>query len=570
MLSSRLSLCLLAALSISAMGAPDTCSDTNLQKSGKIRVGRLPQEMAPGDFNQDGKLDLVVANFSSNTISIIPNALINNPDAQIEKVELSTGRGPISVAVGDFNNDGLSDIAVGTYWGHAVTVFEGDGEFSFKAPHKMPIADYVSAITIGDFNGDGNQDLGVALISGFTFMANGRGNGEFNNYEYVMNAPDPRGLVTVKTAGFGYDQLAVTDFNGELKIAYHESATSNGEAKILFDEGTGALAAGDLNGDGNSDLVFVNERTNRLTSVIKYSYLNLGEITNYDLSSSPRAVELADFNNDGKLDVSILDETNTVSIMPGDGNGKFGKAAIFSVGSGNAYARFMSAADFNGDRKVDISVSGQLSGDVTVLMNATITNAACDSLDTPPSVTGSSITLVQGSRQSWAVLASSSDAETAASDLTGSVLSAPFGVAVLGIQNVNGNIHGDIWTDCSVRLGEQEILINVTDASGHSSIAKFKLNIIANASPTVGDYANVTLASGATALAHPSSAPSDDVYVSDVKVVAPGFDGQVSIDPGTGNVRISNAVTSGTYRVAVVVTDNCGRQGAKIFNIRVN
>ena len=161
------------------------------------------------------------------------------------------------------------------------------------------------------------------------------------------------------------------------------------------------------------------------------------------------------------------------------------------------------------------------------------------------------------------------DGQTAASDLKGSVLSTPFGVAVLGIQNVNGTIHGDIWTDCSVRLGEQEILINVTDATGHSSIAKFKLNIIENASPTVGDYASVTLPRGGAALARPGAAPSDDFFVSDVKVVAPGFDGQFSVDSATGNVSLSNPRTAGVYNVAVVVTDNCGRQSAKFFSVRV-
>lgn len=573
MLSSRLSLCLSLALSVSAvasvLGAPDTCSDTNLQKSGKIGVGRLPQEMATGDFNQDGKLDLVVANFSSNSVSVIPNALINNPNAQVEKIELATGSGPLSVAVGDFNHDGLSDIAVGTYWGHAVTIFAGNGAFSFKPANRIPIADYVSAITVGDFNGDGNEDLGVALVNGFVFVANGYGNGDFSPYEHLMTAPDPRGLVAVKTAGFGYDQLAVTDFQGDLKIGYRENSNNSDVSQQLFEPGTGALAAGDLNGDGNSDLVFLNERTNRLTSVIKYAYLNLGEVTNYDLPSSPRAVELADFNNDGKLDVSILDETNTISIMPGDGNGKFGKAIIFSVGAGDAYARFVATGDFNGDRKTDLSVSGQLSGDVSVLINTTITNAACDTLDTPPTVTGSSISLVQGGRQSWVVLAASSDVQTAASDLKGSVLSAPFGVAVLGIQNVNGNIHGDIWTDCSARLGEQEILINVTDATGHSSIAKFILTITENASPTVGNYSSVVLPKGSSVVARPDASPSDDFFVSDVKVVAPGFDGQFSVEAGTGAVSLRNAQTPGVYNVAVVVTDNCGRQGAKFFSVRV-
>ncbi len=572
MLSSRLSLCLLVGLSISAvssvMGAPDNCSDTNLQKSGKIGVGRLPQELATGDFNQDGKLDLVVANFSSNSISILPNALINNPNAAVQKIDLPTSSGPISVAVGDFNNDGIKDIAVGSYWGHAVTVYEGTGGFEFKAPNKIPIADYVSAITIGDFNGDGNQDLGVALINGFVFMANGHGNGVFDPYEYVMTAPDPRGLVAIQTAGVGYDQLAVTDFAGELILAYHEGSNSE-TARLLFDAGTGALAAGDLNGDGNSDLVFVNERTKKLTSVMKNAYLNLGEITNYDLVASPLAVELADFNNDGKLDASILDETNTVSIMPGDGNGKFGKAVVFSVGSSDSYARYLATGDFNGDRKIDLSVSGQLSGDVSVLMNATITNAVCDSLDTPPTVTGSSLTLVQGGRQSWVELVSSSDSETSASDLKASVLSTPFGVAVLGLQNINGKIHGDVWTDCSAHLGDNEILMNVTDATGHSSVAKVMLRLVENASPSVGDYSSVAVSRGGNVVARPNAAPSDDFFVENVKAVAPGFDGQVSVDAATGNVSISNPRTVGEYRIAVVVTDNCGRQSAKFIIVRV-
>src|SRR5207253_514768 len=130
-------------------------------------VGRDPQSVAVGDFNGDGVPDLAVANRDANTVSV----LLGNGDGTFQGAKgLAAGPNPQSVAVGDFNGDGVPDLAVAdTKGGHGtigVSVLLGNGDGTFRAPRTFGVGARPSSVAAGDFSGDGKLDLATANYGG--------------------------------------------------------------------------------------------------------------------------------------------------------------------------------------------------------------------------------------------------------------------------------------------------------------------------------------------------------------------------------------------------------------------
>ncbi|SRR6266498_2385977 len=121
-------------------------------------TGDRPHSVAVGDFNGDGKLDLAVANFDSNTVSILLGTGTGSFGA---KTDFGTGRGSNSVAVGDFNGDGKLDL-VAASGGATVSILLGTGTGSFGAKTDFGTGIGPASVAVGDFNGDGRLDLAVA------------------------------------------------------------------------------------------------------------------------------------------------------------------------------------------------------------------------------------------------------------------------------------------------------------------------------------------------------------------------------------------------------------------------
>jgi hypothetical protein len=123
-------------------------------------AGDYPQSVAVGDFNGDGTLDLAVANYLSNTVSV----LLGNGDGTFQAARnYAAGSGPDSVAVGDFNGDGLPDLVVAS---GTVRVLLGNGDGTFQTTPVSYVAGGLPiSVAVGDFNGDGSPDLAVANYS---------------------------------------------------------------------------------------------------------------------------------------------------------------------------------------------------------------------------------------------------------------------------------------------------------------------------------------------------------------------------------------------------------------------
>ena len=126
----------------------------------QVTVGDSPASVAIGDFNGDGKQDLAVANLNSNTVSIrLGNGSGGFTSPSVP--EVTVGTGPFSVAIGDFNGDGIQDFATANFNSMNVSIRLGNGAGGFTSPTVPEVAVVRGPISvaIGDFNGDGRQEL---------------------------------------------------------------------------------------------------------------------------------------------------------------------------------------------------------------------------------------------------------------------------------------------------------------------------------------------------------------------------------------------------------------------------
>src|SRR5262249_51232603 len=137
-------------------------------------TGDVPTTVAVGDFNGDGITDLAVTNLASNTVS----TLLGKNGGTFQAVpSFATGFGPFSVALGDFNHDGISDVAVTNDFAHngTVTVLVGKADGTFQGPVSYPVGSKPVSVEVGDFNGDGILDLVVTADTVSVLLGNGDG-----------------------------------------------------------------------------------------------------------------------------------------------------------------------------------------------------------------------------------------------------------------------------------------------------------------------------------------------------------------------------------------------------------
>ena len=229
-------------------------------------VGNTPVSVAVADFNGDGNPDLAVANNGSGNVTI----LLGNGAGGFTAPNGSpfgAGTSPQYIAAGDFNNDGKADLAIANFGSNNVTILLGNGNGSFTAAAGSPImvGTAPSSIAVTDFNSDGKQDLAITNegSSSVTVLL-GNGNGTFAAAagSPVATGLDPYGVATLDFNGDGKPDLAVANAgsNNVTVLLGNGSGgfTPAGNSPFMVGNGPTSIAVADFNSDGRADIAVTN------------------------------------------------------------------------------------------------------------------------------------------------------------------------------------------------------------------------------------------------------------------------------------------------------------------------
>ena len=346
-----------------------------------------PVQLAVGDFNRDGKLDLAVVNFDctfspvfrckgSGLVSIF---LGTGHGTFWLRRTFAVGLGPTYAVVGDFNNDGKPDLATSNLGDNTVSILLGNGDGTFQPASAYAVGQSPTALAAGDFNADGKLDLAVNNHDSDTLsILLGNGDGTLQTPVDYLTGVLPQGVAVGDYNGDGKLDLAINDLN-----CLNYPACGPGIVSIFLGNGDGTFQTGieyptgplpdsvnaaDFNGDGILDLVTASGTygSNNTVSVL----LGNGDGTfqpnvDYTTGTAPSFVALGDYNGDGKIDMAVANQvSNTVSILLGNGNGTFRPYIDFPAGTG---ANGIATGDFNSDGRLDLAV-GDLSSAKTVFI----------------------------------------------------------------------------------------------------------------------------------------------------------------------------------------------------------
>jgi hypothetical protein len=327
----------------------------------KTPVGDRPVSIIAGDFDGDGVPDLATANADSNDLSFLRGQ--GDGTFQAEQ-RLSAGNSPRALVAADINGDGKLDLvsAGGSAGFSTATVLLGKGDGSFQPPASFPTGKFPTALVTADFNHDGRPDLATANA--------GDGYGGFEDVTVLLgNGDGTFGSPQSLTAGAQPVALAVGDFNGDgaadLVVVNQGSSDlslllSNGDGtfrpEIRFGQGLGSsvqsaanIAVGDFNGDGHLDLAVPVTAPSEVAVL-----LGNGDGTFRSAmyaSDSPIAVWTADLDADGKLDlVTKNTNQNEICVLRGNGTGSFSTPQCFTLGT--PYSA-LAMVDLNRDRVPD-------------------------------------------------------------------------------------------------------------------------------------------------------------------------------------------------------------------------
>jgi hypothetical protein len=321
---------------------------------------------------------------TSNNDAVLGSAPVKTGSAGLNFTTLltpdNTGSDWNDIAVGDFNGDGIPDLAVTAYYGGRVSVMLGNGDGTFQAP-KASLAggqpEQSHSFAVGDFNQDGVLDLAVAdACSGSLEILLGNGDGTFTGPSPSLSpqceaaVDDPVSIVTADFNGDGIPDLAYSNY-GEGGSA--QVLLGNGDGTFTFKSGfsyqwTSSLAEGDFNGDGIPDLVVTTSNPGTVVVLLGNGDGTFAPVSpKVTLSGSNWASAAADFNGDGKMDLAVANLfTGTVVVLKGNGDGTFA-ANETSIQVGG-HPQVLAVGDFNGDGKADLAVEGDEYGNGTEIV----------------------------------------------------------------------------------------------------------------------------------------------------------------------------------------------------------
>lgn len=350
-----------------------------------VTLGQTPVWVVTGDLRGVGKTDLIVAEPDSNSVGIF----LGNGDGTFSESAVAIPGGAATLLVGDFNRDGKLDVVApldDSNSNNYIVMLPGTGNGTFGAPVITPVAGYAPSIfwaASGDVNGDGYPDL--LLISSLVqeiavqvFL--NKKDGTFSAGQVI--AEDFPGAGEEYLSGLLFDadgdgvvDAVVTDSLDALWVFHgNGDGTFNTTNPGMFGTGdvTFGMAIADVNGDGHADVVlsgaFVNDLQlygaqagDQICVLEGDGKGNFSAPKVYRGDSSSFSLAVGDFNGDGHPDAVTANQDNdTVTVFLNDGSGGYGSPKGDWVGyegpsAANAPMSGVVMSDVDGDGSIDVA-----------------------------------------------------------------------------------------------------------------------------------------------------------------------------------------------------------------------
>ncbi len=351
-------------------------------------TGTQPGSAVLADVNNDGKLDVICSNRSTDTVSV---HLGNGAGGLGNGTTIPVGNFPQGIAVADLNGDSIKDIVCVNRQaasGQTISILRGQGSNSFGNGTFIPWGSrdcggtLPRAVAAADLDGDGDRDLVVTNEGTHNIQVRRNdGVGTFLNADtFLLPTPGAPDQVVIKDIDHQNGADIIVSINsapGQIQIFRNAHAATLSasfptslRSTIQIGSNIRGLAVGDVNNDGNQDIVAVSWV---LPAGQVHVLLGNGQgaftlASTFTIGARPLDLQLADFNVDGKLDAVVVNEnSNTISVLEGDGTGQFARECC--LGTGPAPVS-VAVGDMNGDNHTDMAVTVRNANQIWTWVNA--------------------------------------------------------------------------------------------------------------------------------------------------------------------------------------------------------
>lgn len=555
-------------------------------RGNEFPTGTNPFAVVTGDIDGDGKVDLISANRPANTVSVIRNTSLSMSVSFAPKVDFAVGIGPRSLVIGDIDEDGKIDLAVAnsnnnTGGASTVSILRNTssmGSISFDNQLTFTVGDNPSSIAIGDIDGDGKLDLAIANanilssnpIQTVSVLRNNSSPGSISfETQLTFNVGSKPGSVAIGDIdGDGKLDLAVANSDNISNVnvdpdtvSVLRNTSSMGSIsfanQVTFPTGIipQSVKIGDIDGDSKPELVVGETNTNNISifrNTSSTGIISFATKIDFNTGGGAKAISLGDLNGDSKLDiVSTISNESKIAVFRNTssiGSITLATKIDFLVGE-NPFSSAIE--DFDKDNRLDITTANTTSNSASVLRNICL-GQVC------PTITLSPTSLAMATRG-----ITYSQTITAIGGIAPYIFSLTSGVLPTGITLSSAGLLSGTTT----QTGSFQITITATDANSCTGSQSYTLTVVGGVSnntlyvaDTLNNRVQRSTNNGMTWQSVGNGPGTSPGQFNAPRSVAASFDDTIIFVADTNNNRVQRSTNSGTTWTVIAAAGTATNQ----------